>query len=546
MSLDCRSVGLNHVPDTIPDDVVDIDLNSNNIIQLHSDSFLNCINVLKLDFSANHQISVIRNSMLRSMPKLEVIAMADINIAYNVSSFPDDTFSGLLHLRSVSLQRNNFKYYDTSSATDFAFMMRKLPNRLEELNVAVPLYRGFLQPLVNFTHLTKLGIYDHAFGSGIHEETFKYLENSSLESLTIRSDDLSGVHRLAFYHLTGLKQLDVRKVITSGLITMTILDFKKAFIGLQNTKLEKLKISNFWPKSPHKIIMQRDFCEGLVLPHLTDLQMDHDQLYGINVRESNKSCFSGLQSLKRLNLSFNYLTFTSPDFILFADLIWISTPFELDISQQVEISQYIVSNKGDGLLELELSSMLTKLDMSCIMNSDNNLPVTLVIDSITRLRYLNFQGNFVRVLKNISVTKYTTSVALEADFSRNNMISFAGSFDYATQKYGLKVVGLFLSENRLGGELGKEETQVFKYLKDLEKLDLSSNDIKTLPPPIFNNLDKLKYLHLNKNSLSLVLFKIARMRNLLFLDLSDNVLSQFDENLQSDIDSLNLVHQTSR
>ena len=70
LMLDCGNVGLNDIPDLIPDDVVVIDMSHNNITQLHNDSFANCANVTKLNLSSNW-INMIHNSMLSRHAKLE-------------------------------------------------------------------------------------------------------------------------------------------------------------------------------------------------------------------------------------------------------------------------------------------------------------------------------------------------------------------------------------------------------------------------------------------------------------------------------------------
>ena len=139
--LDCSNAGLNNVPDRIPDDVVDINLSWNNIKLLHNHSFLNCLNVKKLDLSFNLNIFEIWNIMLRGMPKLEVIVMTGTSLSYGEFGFPDNTFDGLPHLKSISIQSQFFTCL--FSLEDFEFVMHKLPKALEELNVDLPRKEGF-------------------------------------------------------------------------------------------------------------------------------------------------------------------------------------------------------------------------------------------------------------------------------------------------------------------------------------------------------------------------------------------------------------------
>ena len=411
--------------------------------------------------------------------------------------------------------------------------MHKLPRTLEELNVDLPRKEGFSRKLTNFTKLRKLGIYS-VFGSNnirLSNDTFESLKNISLNELTIEAFCLYSVQPLAFYHLTELRSLEIRRVW----VGISIADFYPALIGLQNTKLERLKLSDFTETTLTRIVLNDSFCENLVLPYLTDLQIVRTQLYNITSKR-NTGCFSGLTNLKKLNLSFNCLLFSLRHSTIHTELQRISTPIELDVSHQNEISHYgESSNFSKGVLMLRFSPKLTKLDMSSIMNSDNYMPVTLHIIHMPNLEYLIFRNNFVRVLKQVTVS---ANASAKIDLSRNNMVSFAGSFDFIIQHDGFRLLGLCLSENRLGEELDRKGDQVFEYLTDLKRLDLSDNVLKNLPQSIFRNQFSLEYLILSKNSLMFIPFDITHMKNLQLLDLSENLLSQIGKEFQSKIESL--------
>ena len=129
------------------------------------------------------------------------------------------------------------------------------------------------------------------------------------------------------------------------------------------------------------------------------------------------------------------------------------------------------------------------------------------------------------------------NVLFEADFSSNNMVSFNGSLYQSIHK-SLLVKSLLLQRNKLGQVLDKYGEQIFKHFRNLTKLDLSSNDIKNLPHSTFENQHELEFLNLSKNSIISVKFKISHLKNIKILDLSENLISQFDQQLQIDIDSL--------
>ena len=518
----CTSAQVHGVPSEIPMDVVDIHLIRSNITQLYSYSFSNCINVTKLYISSNRHLSMIHNGVFRGMPKLEKIVLTGNSLLYNVSSFPGDTFEGLPHLKSININRQ--KLYDTTdvSLDDFAFMMHKLPRTLKQLKIDIPSKGGFSRQFMNFTKLGVLEICNE-FKSAITftNDTFKYLSFIPLKKLRIRTRRLSRIQPLAFHPLTNLTTLDVK------LYNMSVTDFFPALIGLKNTTLKKLTLST--GTVSRSVILNQSFCDNLHLPHLTELHMDHAELYDIKSKRRN-GCFYKLEKLEKLDLSFNYLSTQSIKLMFRAHRKYFKNLLDLNIGHQK-----VSSNYHGRVMRYNLPQNLKKLDMSRILN---HIPkIEIDFPSPTRLEYLIFQGNVVKVLRNITVNRSDTGIPFEADFSRNSMTSFTGSFDNSL-KNGLKVVSLFMSENRLGRELAENGDQVFKYFKDLSKLNLSTNDITTLPALTFENNTCLENLTLARNSLSVINLRISHMRNLKILDLSDNLLSQLDTRFQNELESI--------
>ena len=333
LMLNCNDIGLKEAPDMIPDDVVDIDLSYNDIALLQNDSFKNCVNVKTLDMSNNENFSVIYNAMLRRMPNLEKIALTRTGILYQSSSFPDNTFADLLNLKSVSV---HFNYDDYMPLGHFVFMAQKMPHTLEELYMDFPDGDKFLQHLTNLTKLRTLAIYA-GFRSfcRITSDTFKYLRNIPLESLTFWAFNLTSVQPLAFNYFPGLVSLEM-----GATIYFSIIDFSPALIALQNTKLKSLKLSFMsrakfpWETGKENwVILNDSFCEKLKFPHLTSLQLDFTGLYDIQSSVPG-GCFRELGNLKLLNISFNYLTFFNLQSLIRSHLQLMQNLIELDISHQ--------------------------------------------------------------------------------------------------------------------------------------------------------------------------------------------------------------------
>ena len=223
---------------------------------------------------------------------------------------------------------------------------------MEELNVDIPRFNNlgeWSQRLIKFTKLRKLGIYQVFDTTEISNDTLKYLENVSIEELTIRAS-LSSIHPLAFHYFTKLKTLDIDMRRPSYGNRISLIVFSPALTGLRNTQIEKLILSQFG-YNEDGMILNDTFCGNLVLPYLTDLQLDHGGIYDIR-SDLETGCFSNLTNLRMLNLSFNHMSLSRIN--LYDSIGEISNPFELDISHQNAITEY----DDKGLLWLSLPTQI--------------------------------------------------------------------------------------------------------------------------------------------------------------------------------------------
>ena len=102
---------------------------------------------------------------------------------------------------------------------------------------------------------------------------------------------------------------------------------------------------------------------------------------------------------------------------------------------------------------------------------------------------------------------------------------------------GLKT--LLLNNNMIGYSLKSDVKGLsFKYLKNLETLEINSNKINLLPRNIFFNLTSLKYLRLSNNTMRKFIVDIIHMQDLEILDLSNNELTGLRETFTQNVDIL--------
>ena len=520
---------LEEVPKNIPHTVSRIDMRDNIILKLHNDSFENCWYIERIDLSHNHIKSISVDTFIRAF-NLKIITLANNYLEYNYDCFPVELFQHTSNLKSLSIQSEHLM--EKVTLAYFGKILKKLPHGLEEININVPASDGFAVMFTNFTKLKRLGIYDINDSSEfntITNDTFKSLENLSIEELRIKAGNLHAVEPLAFFHFSQLRTLDMNE--TTG---MSIADFYPAWIGLQHTQLKKLVLESMSRDKyiTDLITLNDTFFEKLHLCHLVDLQIGNAHILSVIYTETH---FTRLQNLEILNMSNNYISMNELYYLFDNVLRHLTNLRELDISNQFDLNRF-----ATVFAVFDLPPNLSKLDMSYIyiQQKRNSEPFSLTLRNPSRLSYLKYQGNYVGVLLKLDGSFPDPSVEFVADFYRNGMISFAGSFDTSILLGGLRVMVLLLYDNKLGDELREKGHLIFQHFKDLISLDLSSNGIEDMPRTVFKNQNDLRYLNLSRNSLLLIDFQISHMKHMQAIDISDNLLSQFNQQLQDDLDAL--------
>ena len=520
----CR--GLNAVPDNIPDAANVIDMSENFMREFdESNNFDNCSNVKKLNLGLT-RIKIIPQDLFQSMLEIETLVLNGNLLNYDNISFPNNPFENLTSLKSVSLHSWANIVTDLN---EFGRILDMLPSTLDELNINIPGVVGIADIINKFKKLRKLSLYD-AFSTNlrIQSGTFTPLQRVPIEQLKIKTGYLSYVDPLTFLPFPRLKTLDLSK--NKG---MTIADLSPALFGLKFTNVEKIKLSSFTRSNlrPNLVILNSTFLNGLAqIRRLVDLQMDMTEIYSIN---DTGKYLSQLFNLQRLNISFNFISMKDMGAIDWKRLI---TLRDLDISYQTFILWDI---HFQFVVKLALPMNLSKLCLSHTRRTDDNLPIEIIISDETSVGHLNFPRKSLNTLSIFVVLGLDPdfNVSFEADFSSNNMVSFKGSL-YKLKHNRFLVNSLLLQRNRLGQYLARNGEKIFKHFENVTRLDLSSNDIKNLPHSTFENQRELKYLNLSKNSIVSVNFKISHLKNIQIIDFSENLISQFDQQLQVDIDSL--------
>ncbi|XP_062570880.1 toll-like receptor 4 [Saccostrea cucullata] len=105
---------------------------------------------------------------------------------------------------------------------------------------------------------------------------------------------------------------------------------------------------------------------------------------------------------------------------------------------------------------------------------------------------------------------------------------------------------LNLSFNMLGNVLASQKSStIFKYLPNLEVIDLSSNGITILWPDMFKSFGKLKCLNVSLNKIGNWAVNIGYMKHLTSFDISYNEISVLDRETMDDLELLSSFNPIS-
>ena len=152
--------------------------------------------------------------------------------------------------------------------------------------------------------------------------------------------------------------------------------------------------------------------------------------------------------------------------------------------------------------------------------------------SNNKVKHLYFQDNVLyRWIGPVLNVKSVETFNLSNNFCSELSTQFFDGF------IGLKT--LLLNNNMIGYSLKSDvEGLSFKYLNNLETLEINSNKISLLSKNIFFNLTSLKHLRLKNNTIRKFIVDINHMRDLEILDLSNNELTDLSETFTKNVDIL--------
>ncbi|XP_071980162.1 toll-like receptor 4 [Engystomops pustulosus] len=471
----------------------------------------------RLDLSFNPLKSLSRNHFLQ-MSKLELLDLTRCSI----SLIEDHAFFGLEHLHTLILTGNPIEHWSSSTFSGLESLQRlvvvetsltslsnlpvmQLP-LLKELNVAKNLLKSLFLPI----YLSSLHILDLRANqiSNIKEDDLDNLRNTKLSNLSLilsqnpLTNIVPGSFRSISLHMLHLKGcFSSADVMESNLKAMSGLFVEKLVIGHYRNYLKTIDLKS-------------ERVEGLCNMNIEELTIT-----GMHFSQNTfHECVRNLKSFRLINTDLKYLFFNSSSIrkleirksLLYAmpsgHISLLKQLKELRITENQQFSIFEDPIEVPNLEFLDLSRNVLNIDKCCLQISDGisnllhlnlsyNRQVVLysVFLNLSHLQSLDFSHT---ELTNVGV--YPIFVLMDKliylDLSNTKshfsiQCSFCGLYSLQV----LKVSNSVFETNILDS--------VFKDLKELRLLDMSSCGLIYIPVETFASLKLLQKLDLSNNKL---------------------------------------------
>nr|APR72768.1 toll-like receptor 7 [Miniopterus schreibersii] len=575
--LSLKDNNITAVPTVLPSSLTELYLYNNIITEIREDDFNNLNQLQILDLSGNCPrcynapfpcTPCEDNAPLRihvnafdALTELQVLHLH----SNSLRSVPQRWFKNLNKLKELDLSRN-FLAKEIENAK-FLLFLHNLVQLDLSFNYELQVYHAYMKlsnAFASLKNLKVLRIRGYVFKE-LHSVTLSPLHNlTNLEVLDLGTNFIKIADLSMFEQFKTLKVIDlsVNKISPSG--DSNEVGFcsnarnSVAPYGAQVSKAlhyfrydEDARSCRFKNKEPPSFLSFNDECS--MYGQTLDLS-DNDIFF---IKSSD---FQHLSFLRCLNLSGNsvgqalngsefqplvelrYLDFSNNRL----DLLY-STAFEglhnlnvLDISSN---SHYFQS---EGITHMLNFTKNLKFLKKLMMNDNDISTSTSRTMESESLKTLEFRGNHLDVLWRDGDDRYLNFfknlINLEELDISENSLSFLPPGVFDGMPPHLKT--LLLVKNGLKSFIWER----LSYLKNLETLDLSYNQLKTVPERLSNCSSSLKKLILHNNQIrSLTKYFLQGAFQLRYLDLSSNKIqiiqkTSFPENVLNNLEMLLLHH----
>lgn len=481
-----------------------LDISDNYFKQIPNELHLRKLRKLSL---AGNRITTIEENDFLHLTRLEYIDLSK-NLIRSIS---DQAFQYLNDLRVLNLATNSI-----SKQSDLNSNLLRNQINLDILDLSDNKINYFPYPLLDNQSNLKQLFLDYNFIDELTNEMLKNLV--SLEELSISYNLIDELKDGMFYYNQNLK-----------------------FISLAGNKISSVNDNVFIGCSDNLLgldISYNDLIDlpRLVMPKLIILNLSLNQF-----KELSKDHFINLPALMYLNISnslsneINILPSTIFNYNRKLEFLDLSNNQIDSIENGVfrNLSFTNINLSKNKLKELGQSTFEDLSNLKYLDLSNNQIAKieNEVFDGLPKLKTLILSKNKLSSFKS---ELFTTRTEVE----RLDLCSNEINYLYPNSLYiHRKLKFLSLCQNNLN----YFPNEIVNSISTLEELDLSSNRLKSLDTENFSNLSKLKILKLNDNQLSSIGENVFHnLISLSKLDLSSNVLTDLDMNSFYNLLSLDL------
>ncbi|XP_023941108.2 chaoptin isoform X5 [Bicyclus anynana] len=552
-----------------------LDLSENNIEYIDPYAFaeLHSLTSLKLANGLADSVKILPFEPLKALIELQNLDMSN-NKLKNV---PDTSFHFLYKLRTLNLQDNFIEHF--SKGTLQTDIHRELESVCLSLN---QMQRIDQHTFVNLKELQEILIEDNLIEI-VHRRAFTSLDN--LKVIRLTGNIITEISEEAFQNLPALKELDIsfnqletfKFSIFDQVGSATALKVNVSYnriISLTDSNAPSFYSSNFYPPpkaqrlvsdDPSPLRIERGL--GTVSVNIRVMDLSHNNISYIApyyfrhadltlselylshnlIRNITREVFGSMLMLQYLDLSHNqifhmeYDCFKKVRNLQIIDLSHnhlIEMPVEVFHDMHgltsVDLSDNNIKNIVDNLIispaleRLDLSDNdLSRIPTNCLSPaaainlveldlSGNNIPAVAIVDLVQRFRSLAWLDLSDNHLVRVESGSFAALPRLRwLDLSKNT--PFVNG-----ERGGSIFKGL---ERRLS-HLGLRNVSLINIpsmpLPKLKSLDLSFNNLPSVPTDITANLTRLRTLDLSYNDLTTVPVATHSLSDLRWLSLSGN------------------------
>ncbi|XP_045483315.1 protein artichoke [Harmonia axyridis] len=495
-----------------------LDLSRNLIANLNSNAFLGLENTLyHLDLSRN-RISAFSGSPL-SLTKLKTLDLSENNL----SQLTKSTFNLLTSLSSLNLSNNQLKMIP-------ADLLQKATS-LETIDLSSTSLKVLPPQLFSKLNFLKEVFLSYNLITEVATGVFSNLPN--LTTIDLSNNNINNIRQGAFVNVMSVKKLILKHNHLSSF---------KGEIFNTGTSLEVLDISNnrlsyLYPSSfrihPRLREIHASNNKFVFFPAelIATLQfLEYIDLSKNSLKTVDELDFARLPRLRSLNLAHNQIESISE--MAFHN----STQLQI-----VDLSDNSLDRLGERTFEGLIRLQMLNLDD----NLFSDLPETVFDRSrVEMLESISLAGNKFKEAPLESLKKQYFFIS-SVDLSRNQIKEVSGEdsimvnikkFDLSFNPLSKRSIRNILGEPKTVRELNLAGTGITEVVRletpFLNSLNLSHNNITSLPDQVFDRTTLLESLDLSDNSIENISdLQLRSLKSLRVLDLSHNpiqVVSQQD------------------